>query len=593
MDNKDTFIRTYLEKIQEIFQLKSLDESFEIFSMAAILDRSFDEIKANDWIGGSKSDGGIDGIYFEEGIGSITMHVFQCKNTKKLKQNELEKFYNDVKRIFKEGKEKPNSEGLRNKLIYYKEKARLNYINIKHYFVFNGDIDDKQTANKSLYQEYHHPNEPELFEIWDSNHLYKQIARLIDSLNKRKDINFIFNPIKSNITPSTDHQGLITFSIYTTTAAMFRISALELCELLDEEQRINGTIDKVFSENIRGFLGKGNLTNAKIVETLKSTDKIYFPFLNNGISIICERIKIPPSTQLGNYVIPCLNPVIVNGLQTTFLIYQQYLENRESIRDISVSIKMCETSDAELIEKITDANTQSVITFKDKISNKLFNKYTKELFNNKGIGYISKRGEVFTQLIDNYSKTIQAETLLKLWYATFYEKPFDASTQTQLVYKDIFDATVKSSHKLYPLFNGSIDSTLYGQLWLTFLIYDHSAKIINEYESSGSKEIKEKIHILGYEYFCYMVYKVLKEETNNFSDLNLQQIINHIHEVLSIIDFNNVNHVYSFDIFSEIIDPSINKKNKQGYKSDDYINLFNRTDTSNLDSLRINTSNIR
>ncbi len=421
MDNKDTFIKTYLDKIQEIFKLKSIDESFEIFSMAAILDRSFDEIKANDWIGGTKSDGGIDGIYFEEGIGSITMHVFQCKNTKKLKQNELEKFSSDVKKIFKEGKEKPNSEGLKQKVNFYREKARFNYINIKYYFVFNGDIDDKQTANKSLYQEYHKPNEPDLFEIWDSNHLYRQIATLIESLNKRKEIKFTFNPIKSNITPSTDHQGLITFSIYTTTAAMFRISALEICELLDEEKRVNGTIDKIFSENIRGFLGKGNLTNAKIVETLKSSDKIYFPFLNNGISIICERVKIPPSTQLGNYVIPCINPVIVNGLQTTYLIYQQYLEDKESIKDISVSIKMCETADAELIEKITDApNTQSVITFKDKISNKAFNKYTKELFNNKGIGYISKRGEVFTQLKDNFSKTVQAETLLKFWYSTFY-----------------------------------------------------------------------------------------------------------------------------------------------------------------------------
>jgi len=131
----------------------------------------------------------------------------------------------------------------------------------------------------------------------------------------------------------------------------------------------------------------------------------------------------------------------------------QYLEDNDSIKDISVSIKMCETSDAELIEKITDAtNTQSVITFKDKISNKTFNRYTKELFNNKGIGYISKRGEVFTQLIDNYSKTIQAETLLKLWYSTFYQKPFDAFTQAQTVYKDIFDATVKSSHRLACLF---------------------------------------------------------------------------------------------------------------------------------------------
>ncbi len=589
MDNKDTFIKTYLNKLQTIFNLKSIDESFEIFSMAAILDRSFDEITANDWIGGTKSDGGIDGIYFEEGIGSITMHVFQCKNKSKLSQNEIEKFESDVRKVFKEGKEKPNSAGLKNKVDFYREKARLNYVNIKHYFVFNGDIADNKTANKSLYQEFHKPDE---FEIWDSNNLYKQIVRLIESLNKRKEIKFTFNPIKSNITPSTDNQGLITFSIYTTTAAMFRISAIELCELLDEEKRINGTIDKIFSENIRGFLGKGNLTNAKIVETLKSTDKFYFPFLNNGISIICERIRIPQNTQLGKYVIPCVNPVIVNGLQTTFLIYQQYLENKDSISDISVTIKMCETADIELIEKITDAtNTQSVITFKDKISNKKFNVYTKELFNNKGIGYISKRGEVFTQLRDNFSKTVQAESLLKLWYATFYENPFEAATQPQTVYKTIFDATVKQTHKLNAIFNGSIDSVLYGQLWLTYLIYEYSVKEINEFNDFDMKNMNEKIHILGYEYFCYMVYKILKEETNDFVEINLKQIRDTILKLLSIIDFNKIQPIYSFDIFDEILHPFI-KKSKIGYSSNEYILLFKQTDTSKLKELKINTVNI-
>ncbi len=586
MDNKDTFIQTYLQKIKDIFELETIDQSFEIFSMAAILDRSFDEIKENDWVGATKSDGGIDGIYFEEGIGSITMHIFQCKNSKKLKQNELEKFNNDVKKIFKEGKEKPNSEGLKNKINFYREKSRFNYINIKQYFVFNGDIEDKQTANKNLFQEFHKPDEPDFFEIWDSNLLYKQIARLIESLNKRKEIKFTFNPLKSNITPSTDNQGLITFSIYTTTAAIFRISALELCELLDEEKRVNGAIDKIFSENIRGFLGKGNLTNAKILETLRNSDKIYFPFLNNGISIICERIKIPPSTQLGNYIIPCINPVIVNGLQTTYLIYQQYLEDKESIKDISVSIKMCETADVELIEKITDAtNTQSVISFKDKISNKEFNKWTKELFNNFGIGYISKRGEVFTQFNGNFSKTIQSETLLKYWYSTFYQNPFEAKTQTQIVYKDIFDATTKKSHKLHTLFNGDINSVLYGQLWLTYKIYELSIKEIRANDII--------INIVGYEHFCYMVYKVLKEESNDFKDLSIKLILACIIEVIDIIDFDKIiENRYFKDLYAAALKP-FEQRSKFGYNSTDYWLLFNEIDTENLNELKIDTANLK
>jgi len=580
--NKDTFINTYLERIKTLFSFKSIDQSFEIFSIAAILDRSFDEIYSNDLIN-DKADGGIDGIYFEEGFGNIIMHVFQCKNTNKLSQNALEKFSYDVRKIFEEGKYKPNSLGLKQKIEYYKEKSKYNIIKTKHYFVFKGNKNDKQTANNSLYAEFH---KPDYYEIWDSNDLYEQIESLINSLNKRKNIKFTFNPLKSNITSSRDYQGLITFSIYTTTATIFRISAIELCELLNEEKRINGSIEKIFSENIRGFLGRENLANAKILETLKSSDNIFFPVLNNDITIICENIQIPYSTQDGKYIIPCVNPVIVNGLQTTYLIYQQYIENKESIKDVTVSVKLCETSDLDLIEKITDAtNTQSVITFKDKLSNKKFNIFTKELFKNKGIGYISKRGEVFSQFQENLLKTIQSERLLQLWYATFLEKPFDAKFKRDVVYKDIFDASIKKSHLLHTLFCGDIDSALYGQLLLVYQIYEISRREIKNYKGIDFVNVQEKIEILGYEYFCFMVYKLLKEETSDFTEIKLIQITNIINELLAMINFEKIHYSLDVDTIEQVFDTT-NSKIEQ------YFDIFYMKGTTNLAKLKINTANI-
>ena len=87
--NKELFISTYLDKIAGKFDINK-DQAFEIFSIAAILDKTFDEIYADVIIPGS-ADGGIDGIYFDEQDGFYIMEVFQCKNSKKLSQSQLEK----------------------------------------------------------------------------------------------------------------------------------------------------------------------------------------------------------------------------------------------------------------------------------------------------------------------------------------------------------------------------------------------------------------------------------------------------------------------------------------------------------------------
>lgn len=110
MSNKELFIKTYLEKIAEKFNI-DIDKAFEIFSMAAILDKTFDEIFADVLIKGS-ADGGIDGISFDEQDGFYVMEVFQCKNSKGLKQNQLEKLKHDFEEVFLKGRrDKPIRKG--------------------------------------------------------------------------------------------------------------------------------------------------------------------------------------------------------------------------------------------------------------------------------------------------------------------------------------------------------------------------------------------------------------------------------------------------------------------------------------------------
>ena len=515
MSNKELFITTYLDKIAEKFKLNT-DKAFEIFSMAAILDKTFDEILADVLIK-SSADGGIDGIFFDEQDGFYVMEVFQCKNSKGLKQNQLEKLKHDFEEVFLKGKrDKPNTEELMPKLDEYISITKKGY-HIEHHlnFIFNGDIEDtKYAANKDLFESYSDPANN--FVIFDSNELDKRIDNLIKSDRKRKEIKFTFNAEKSNISPK-EPQALISFSILNVKAVNFRMKALELCELVNLEIKTNGTEDKLFSENIRGFLGY-NKTNRKIKETLDNTsESIYFPFLNNGITILCGEMQIPSNQQAGQYIVPVVNPVIVNGLQTTKVIHEIYEKDKTKLDDVYITVRLYETKNQELVNKITEAtNTQTSINFRDKISNKDFQKYVKLLFENKGIAYISKRGEIFTnQLSKDMHESITSEKAIKFWYATYYEKPEIAKNSVSKVLEEVFDAT-NQENPLAQLFDGNKNSPIYLQIFNSYQIM----KLVVENKKNRIKVDDLLEH--SDELLSYGIYKYLMKGQLDFSQNNIE-----------------------------------------------------------------------
>ena len=516
MSNKELFITTYLDKIADKFNIDT-DKAFEIFSMAAILDKTFDEIVADVLIK-SSADGGIDGISFDEQDGFYVMEVFQCKNSKGLKQNQLEKLKHDFEEVFLKGnRDKLNTQELMPKLDEYISITKKGY-HIDHHlnFIFNGDIEDtKYAANKNLFESYSDPANN--FVIFDSNELDKRIDNLIKREKRRKEVEFTFNAEKSNISLK-EPQALISFSILNVKAVNFRMKALELCELVDLEIKTNGTEYKLFSENIRGFLGY-NKTNRKIKETLDNTsESIYFPFLNNGITILCDEMQIPSNPQAGQYIVPVVNPVIVNGLQTTKVIHEIYKNDKTKLDDIYITVRLYETKSQELVNKITEAtNTQTSINFRDKISNKDFQKYVKLLFENKGIAYISKRGEIFTnQLSKEMHESITSEKAIKFWYATYYEKPEIAKNSVSSVLEEVFDAT-NQENPLKQLFNGDKNSPVYLQIYNSYLIM----KLVVE-KKKNRKDVDDILEhsdeLLSYGIYKYIMTKQLDFSQNNIED---------------------------------------------------------------------------
>lgn len=532
MNNKDLFINGFLERIgkeypQDANPKRNLDLAFEIFGIASVLDKPFQEvfdkviIKDKDSKRSGSMDGGIDGIWFNDLGDYYEMYVFQCKNSPSLKDNELDKFRNDVKDIFVDGN-KVGKTKISDLIPFIDEYKNISQngkiIDLKLFYIFNGNaIDPDYANNQHIYNAYHSPDRS--FLIRDSNWIYEKISSM--AKNHRNKVEFTFHPENSNFS-LLDNQALYTFSIGNTRAANFRILATEICELIEKEKLINGSFDLLFEENIRQFLGTSKFkANIEMNKTLNSEDAVLFPFLNNGITIITEQITVPKSAQDGKYNLPVVNPQIVNGLQTSRVLYDIYINNREKLKGVFVNVRIYESKEPSLIEKITDAtNTQTPITNKDKISNKDFNSLTKEVFKNFGVDYVTKRGEGFKSSNNNFHKQVDSETVLKFWYATFYEEPEVAKNGIARVLQEIYDASSSENHPLKFLFDGNKDSSIYIQLLTSYKI--------NQFVKSNKKEIiidetitySQKYEHLLYsdEMMCYGIYKYIGNNLKEYDN---------------------------------------------------------------------------
>ena len=499
--NRDLFIDGFIARIGNRFNL-SKDFAFEILAIAALLDQTFDEVMDNVSTlenGTGSHDGGLDGIFIDEE--DAVMHIFQVKSGQHLGDNDLAKFIADYRNlfVFANGSQLPLNSKVSKAFSSYQSMALAGRtIDTQLHFIFGGEITPQ---NKNIAQRHLEANEK--LTIYDRNNLYEQIESLIAEHKKRKPVQFSFMAQKSNISLKVDPQALISFQIQNVKAINFRLSALDLCHLLDKEKEINKRIDSLFSDNIRGFL-EYNRTNKKIRETLYSDYAEYFPFLNNGITIIAEHIKIPREMQAGLYPVETKNPMIVNGLQTTHVIYETYLKNPSLLDGVYVLVRLYETVDPELVEKITDAtNTQSPINFRDKISNKEFNRYVKALFELNNIGYLCKRGDTFENMYSrSLNESIHADHLLKFWYASYFEKPEIAKNSKAKILEDIYEATNTQSHPLYKLFCGAPESQLYQQLLHVYQLYRF---VVNQRNSQAHTA---DFVMYADELFCYGLYKL-------------------------------------------------------------------------------------
>ncbi|MFA5132075.1 MAG: AIPR family protein [Candidatus Paceibacterota bacterium] len=220
------------------------------------------------------------------------------------------------------------------------------------------------------------------------------------------------------------------------------VDAEELVRLVEENR------DDLFERNVRGYLGSNKNLNKNIIQTASGKDSPYFVYMNNGVTMTCERFTHAPTTS--SPLLEIINAQIVNGQQTVRSLHEAS-QMRDLKSDVKVLVRIVETTNSDLLDQIIEAtNSQTKVTSRDLHSNDEIQKLIEEHLKSKGFFYESRKNKYKGKEV---SKRVDAEIAAQAYYAIFFEEPATAKDKKKLLfgdkYDDIFNQNTKSEEILY------------------------------------------------------------------------------------------------------------------------------------------------
>ncbi len=221
--------------------------------------------------------------------------------------------------------------------------------------------------------------------------------------------------------------------------------------------------EKLFIENVRNYIGNTKV-NIDIKNTLNNENaKCYFPFLNNGLVIICDDIQ-RHKLQRDTFILTF--PRIINGCQTTNELFNQYAEIN-NVDDVKIVVKVIATRDNRLKKDIIySANNQNAID-KDLQSLNEFHENIELFF----MGKESKTFRLFFERLRGQHsnvtppyRKINIETIARVFVSVFLQKPHDMKSKALI----IIDKLQKEGKLFNNSRNKSEDYYYCGVLWYWF-----------------------------------------------------------------------------------------------------------------------------
>jgi len=449
-----TVVNLEIESIEKKFfnrKKGKRGKAFQFLCLSILNNIGCKEINDEDIIDGNDEEG-IDIIHFDELENKIILSIFNCKSSfsDNFSANDLTKLQAGLSYIFEKSLteiQKLNNSRLVDKIITIRnDKDAIIEINV-YYCVFNGNsisanVKRKQEGIESVYSKivknyFNYGNASFSFNFINCKKLIEQKRKNEEPL---KGVRITIPSFDKNFNPIIETKN--GFKGY-----IASIKANDIAGLVKKYQ------DSLFEKNVRGWL-KYNKKNTDIYDSATGKESELFWFMNNGITIIADKIYPDPF----DFKWEIENLQIVNGQQTARMLYEAARKKRLQ-NNIIVLCRIYETKDPNLIKKIAKAtNSQSSIGSRDLMSNELEQIAIGKVFDKLNYYYERQKGQVRPS--KKFKKEINSKKLAQISLAMICNKPSlarknieDNFFNKEKYYKEIFERDPKKLLLAYLIFD--------------------------------------------------------------------------------------------------------------------------------------------
>ncbi|WP_321289196.1 AIPR family protein [uncultured Sunxiuqinia sp.] len=519
--NQQIILDTLLD--QQKKQLDSTlkeDEYFHLFVTEQVLknfELSYDELQEG--IVDNGGDGGIDAIYtlvnseliqrdteLIDGKRNsvIDVYIIQSKNTTGFGETPIEKCTSSANDLFDFTK---SSEQLKtvynNELLTNREVFKNQYLHL---------------ASKFPILKFHYFYASKGNEVHDN--VSRKVENLRDIINKHFDkaeINFDFLTAGKLIELSRREQiktkgiTLLDSPIATQDGGYIAIAPLKnYFDFISDE---NGDIIKYFFDsNIRDYQGSVEV-NSGIKETLMTSNPTEdFWWLNNGITITAS------DATFGSKILQIEEPQIVNGLQTSFEIYNYFRLNKVENDGRNVLVRVVKTKDEKSrLKVIKSTNFQTNIPPASLRATDPIHRDIEDYLFAKGF-YYDRRKNYHKNQQRPINKIVSIPHLAQIVMAALQQKPDYARARPSTI--------IKNNSDYDGIFNASIPIELYFKLVSIHQSVENKLKTF-----CNPKLTRPQIGDIKFHVSMYVVGKLtnkIKSKAQEIANINLENLTDEI-----------------------------------------------------------------
>lgn len=432
-------VRSGIQAFKESLALSEEAKAFQYFAISKILKIDDDEIRTSITDGGD--DRGIDAVFIDSKSERKVIHLFQFKHSKNFENskntfpsNEIDKILSFIDSLLQKNSELKNTCNplLWNKVqdIWSALEESIHSIQIHLCTNASSLIPSHAQRFEDALRPYQHASLKQHDLLWFSRHLLKGALA---------DREYNLGLVEDQYYGRTDGfaKGLIG-----------TVRGAEIVHLIADPEFPQEVDDSLFEDNIRIYLGEENDINRKILLTALSGQNSQFWYLNNGITIVCDRMEYQPRSA--NPRVKMLNPQIVNGGQTSHALFEAARPDISKIHDVKLLVRIIETGDRNFTNSVAEAtNSQTPIRSRDIRSNDSIQIRLENALRSHGYFYERKNDQ---HINEKSSARIDAVKLGQIILAYVLREPDRAKTASNKIFGEfyswVFDESILSAENV-------------------------------------------------------------------------------------------------------------------------------------------------